>query len=198
MEMSSLIPILENLKKTGRRVIFTSRKGVEVTATYTGKFSEDDFAVGLKFPDRDEFYPTHVRLLFDLYLKQLSNPKGAEKVFNALEQVFEGRDPDVFVPELETLTFPMSLDDSAVTVHYAQLLMIEQDFNRVPKREFEKHEEFYKKKRKKPSWHDPPRKYLMGFIRWIASGEEEIDKIITQAVSDWPPPKKFTPSLGKT
>lgn len=195
MEMASLIPILENLKKTGRRVIFTSRKGVKVTATYTGKFSEDDFAVGLKFPGRDEFYPTHVRLLFDLYLKRLSNLDGAQKVFCVLEHVFEGRDPDVFGPELGSLDFPMSLDEPAVTVHYAQLLMIEQDFNRVPEREFEKHEEFYTKKRKKPSKHDPPREYLMGFIRWIASGEEEIDKVITGAVRNWPPPKKFTPSL---
>ena len=44
-----------------------------VSATRTDRICPRDFAVGLKIPGRDEFYPTRIRLLFDLYLKRLSN-----------------------------------------------------------------------------------------------------------------------------
>jgi len=41
----------------------------------------------------------------------------------------------------------------------------------------------------------PPREFLMRFIRWVASGEEEIDKIITNAIRNWPPPVRYAKRL---
>lgn len=104
-----------------------------------------DFAVGLIIPGREEFFPTHVRLLFGLYLKRLSNKEDAEGLF---------------------------------ILYYSQLLMAEQDFNYGPDG-------------CKRSNFDPPRGFLMSFIRGVASGDNEIDRIITAAVRNYPPPAKY-------
>lgn len=166
-----------------RRVMYKLASGIEVTATRTDRISENDFAVGLNITGRPEFYPTHVRLLIDLHLKSTSNEKGALKILAALESVYEGDDPLLLVEKVSSLTFPMQLDGPDVNLLYAQLLMIEQDFNYGPG--------------KKASSFDPPRGFLMAFIRWVMSGEDQIDKVITAAVRNYPPPKRFgRPSLG--
>lgn len=158
--------------------MYKGRRGTIISATRTDKICPHDFAVGLKISGRDEFYPTHIRLLFDLYLKRLSNEKGAHKLFSILEKVYNGDDPKNLAPEALELTFPMQLDDPDVNLYCAQLLMIEQDFNYGP--------EGCKK-----SNFEPPRNFLMSFIRWVASGEE-IDKIIFCAVRNKPPPERYT------
>ena len=170
--------ILGKLRPGERRIIYTSPKGVQVTVTQTGKFSPHDFAVGLVIPDRPEFYPTHVRLLFDYYLKRLSEPRQAQKLFKAVEIVYDGNDPEELIRDIDALTFPMQLDEVVVNLAYTQLLMIEQDFNFGPDGT-------------KKSKYDPPRGFLMSFIRWVASGEDEIDKVITAAVRNYPPPVRF-------
>lgn len=173
--------MLYNLQPGERRIMYTSPKGVQVTTTQTGKFSPHDFAVGLVIPGRPEFYPAHVRLLFDYYLKKLSEPQKAQKLFEAVERVYEGNTPEELAQDIGTLTFPMQLDEAIVNLIYTQLLMIEQDFNFGPEGT-------------KKSKYDPPRGFLMSFIRWVASGEDEIDKIITNAVRNWPPPTRFKDS----
>ena len=170
--------MLGRLQPGERRIMYTSPKGVQVTATQTGKFSPKDFAVGLVIPGRAEFYPTHVRLLFDYYLKRLSNPSQVGLLFDAVERVYVGDDPETLVQEVSAINFPMQLDECIVNLVYTQLLMIEQDFNFGPEGT-------------KISKYDPPRGFLMSFIRWVASGEDEIDKIITNAVRNWPPPVRF-------
>ena len=172
---------LGKLQTGERRIIYTSPKGVQVTATQTGKFSPHDFAVGLVIPGRPEFYPTHVRLLFDYYLKRLSELQQAQKLFEAVERVFEGYDPEKLTRDVANLTFTMQLDESIVNLVYTQLLMIEQDFNFGPEGT-------------KKSKYDPPRGFLMSFIRWVASGDNEIDRIITAAVRNYPPPAHFKDS----
>ena len=150
-----------------------------MTATQTGKFSPHDFAAGLVIPGRTEFYPTHVRLLFDYYLKRLSNPKQVGLLFNAVKRVYVGDDPETFgKKEVSAINFQMQLDEAIVNLVYTQLLMIEQDFNFGPEGT-------------KKSKYDPPRGFLMSFIRWVASGEDEIDRIITAAVRNYPPPVRF-------
>jgi len=173
--------VLNKLQHGERRIMYTSPKSVQVTATQTGKFSLHDFAVGLVIPGRPEFYPTHVRLLFDYYLKRLSEPRQAQKLFEAVERVYEGDAPEELAQDVGALTFPMQLDEATVNLVYTQLLMIEQDFNFGPEGT-------------KKSKYDPPRGFLMSFIRWVASGEDEIDKIITNAVRNWPPPVRFKDS----
>lgn len=173
---------LYKLQPNQRRVMYTSPKGVQVTATQTGRFSPHDFAVGLVIPGRAEFYPTHVRLLFDYYLKSLSDQQQAQKLFKAVESVYKGNAPEELAQNVAALTFTMQLDEAMVNLVYTQLLMIEQDFNFGPEGN-------------KESKYDPPRGFLMSFIRWVASGENEIDKIITNAVRNWPPPVRFKDSL---
>lgn len=169
---------LVRLQVGERRIMYTSPQGIQVTATQTGKFSPHDFAVGLVIPNRPEFYPTHVRLLFDYYLKRVSEPQQAQKLFMAVENVYKGDDPERLERDVGGLTFPMQLDEAVVNLVYTQLLMIEQDFNFGPEGN-------------RKSKYDPPRGFLMGFIRWVASGEDEIDRIITAAVRNYPPPARF-------
>lgn len=182
MDMKAVSGVLRNLGPSERHIVYTSPKGVQVTATRTGRFSPRDFAVGLIIPGREEFYPTHVRLLFDYYLKRQSEPQRAQKLFNAVERVYEGNDPNELVlHDVADSTFSMQLDEAMVNLVYTQLLMVEQDFNFGPEGA-------------KKSKYDPPRGFLMSFIRWVASGEDEIDKIITNAVRNWPPPVRFKDS----
>lgn len=155
-------------------VLYKSADGKQITATRTDNICPHDFAVGLIIPGRAEFYPTHVRLLFDLYLKRLSNVEDAKKIFGAIDLVYLGEDPVRVSRKVERLRFPMQLDEPDTILYYTQLLMIEQEFNYGPQG-------------CKLGKVQPPREFLMRFIRWIASGETEIDKIITAAVRNWPP-----------
>ena len=182
MNMKDASQVLRNLKPGERRAMYKGAKGTIVSATRTDKICPHDFAVSLKIPGRDEFYPTHVRLLFDLYLKRLTNERGAHQLFCVIEKVYDGDDPEGLAPQALKLNFPMQLDDSDINLYYTQLLMIEQEFNYGPNG------------CKKGKVH-PPREFLMRFIRWVASGEEEIDKIITNAVRNWPPPVRYATRL---
>lgn len=180
MEMSQLSNSLRKLKKDEHQIIYTSKKGVKVTTKQTGKFSPDDFAVGLIIPEQEEFYPTHIRLLIDLYIKRESNPEGSKKFFRALEEIFNGKDPEIYVEEIRNINFPMQLDEAETNFYIAQLLMIEQDFNFGPGAE-------------KKSKLDPPREYLMRFIRWVAAGDTQIDRIIFAAAGrKYPAPNKYS------
>jgi hypothetical protein len=175
--MNEASNVLRNLKTRERIEIYKGNSGTIVSATRTDKICPHDFKVGLKIPGRDEFYPTHIRLLFDLYLKRISNEEDACKLFFILEKVYEGDDPENSASQSLELTFPMQLDDPDVNLYYTQLLMIEQDFNYGPQG-------------CKKGKVQPPREFLMRFIRWVASGEE-IDKIIFCAVRNKPPPQKY-------
>lgn len=178
MDIAAASLALRELGIGEKRVIYTSPRGVQVTTTQTGKFSPHDFAVGLILPGRPEFCPTHVRLLFDYYLKRISEPRQALTLFKNVQYVYEGADPEELATDVGRLVFPMQLDEAAVSLVYTQLLMIEQDFN-------------FGGEGSKRSKFSPPRGYLMCFIHWVASGEDEIDKIITSAVRNYPPPARF-------
>lgn len=181
MTIKALTKLILNLKKEERKVIYKTEKGIEITATRTDKITKNDFAVGLVLPGRKEFYPTHIRLLVDLYIKRESDPKKFKKLYDALERVFNGENPAAAGKTVKDLVFPMQLDSGLVNLFYMQLLMVEQDINYGPG--------------KKKTKFSPPRDFLMSFIRWIASGEAEIDGIIFTAVPPkfraYPPPKKY-------
>jgi len=181
MNMQDASQVLRNLKPGERIVMYKGANGTTVSATRTDKICPHDFAVGLKIPGRDEFYPTHVRLLFDLYLKHLTNEKDAHHLFCIIEKVYDGDDPEKLAPQVLNLKFSMQLDDPDVNLYYTQLLMIEQEFNYGPNG-------------CKKGKVQPPREFLMRFIRWVASGEE-IDKIIFLAVSKKPPPIRYARRL---
>lgn len=180
MEMSKLAARLRNLKEKKRAVIYTSKKGVQVTVTHTAKHSEDDYAVGLVIPGHEEFKPTHIRLLIDYYIKRESNESGAKELHKCLEDVFRGEDPVTFGDTLEEIEFPMNLDEAETNLYVSQLLFVEQDFNFGPGAP-------------KTSKMDPPREYLMRFFRWVASGDSQIDRIIFAAAGrKYPAPDKYS------
>ena len=182
--MSVLAAKLRKLSKAEHQIIYTSKKGNKVAVTQTGKFSNNDYAVGLIRGNDNEFYPTHIRLLIDLYIKRESNLEGSKKLFKALEGIFNGKDPDDYIDELRKVNFPMQLDEAEVNLYIAQLLMIEQDFNFGPGAP-------------RKSKMDTPREYLMRFIRWVAAGDTQIDRIIFAAAGrKYPAPNKYAKPIS--
>lgn len=180
MEMPQLSARLRKLNQGEHQVVYTSKSGAKVTVTQTGKFSTNDFAVGLIKENEEEFYPTHIRLLIDLYIKRESNLEGSKKLFRALEGVYNGKEPEKYIDELRKISFPMQLDEAEVNLYIAQLLMIEQDFNFGPGAP-------------KTSKMNPPREYLMRFIRWVAAGDTQIDRILFAAAGrKYPAPNKYS------
>lgn len=212
MKMVGLIPRLWKLPKNEPTIIYRT-VDAQVTATRTDKISPKDFGVGLVLGGKPDFRPTHVRLLFDLHLKRRSDPDKSKKLFYALEKVYEGEDPKKLALKLGNIRFRMQLDSAEVNLYYAQLLMIEQEFNYVPKEELQNLVKIIEKNKqgkptrilakingktmeKKVAYVNPPRDFLMRFIRWIAKGElEDIDNIITSAVRNRPPRVQYKERL---
>ena len=184
MDMNELTPILWGLRSGEKVAPYIDLHGVEVSATRTDKVCPHDFAVGMTIPGQPIFYPTHVRLFIDLHLKGISNPPDAKELWAVLEEAYQGRDPMKFRNSLQRVEFPLRLDSTETNLYCAQLLMLEQDFNYGPRG-------------CKKSKYDPPRLFTMGFIRWIASGEDQIDRIITAAVRNYPPPRRFASPAAK-
>lgn len=182
MKMEEAFKVLRALKPDERIEVYAGDEGTIVAATRTDKICKHDFAVSLLISGQEEFRPTHVRLLFDLYLKRLRNESEARKLFCALERVYDGEDPVKLAKEVNNLNFPMQLDGPDVNLYYTQLLMIEQEFN-------------YGAKGCKSGKVQPPREFLMRFIRWVASGDVELDRIIQVAVRNFPPPKKYAEKI---
>lgn len=109
--MFDAVKILRSLQPYQRVEMYRGAGGTIVSATRTDRICPYDFVVGLKIPGREEFHPTHVRLLFDLYLKRFSNEKDSHQLFCELEKVYDGEDPKLLAPKVLKLSFPMKLDD---------------------------------------------------------------------------------------
>ncbi|WP_054839463.1 hypothetical protein [Thermococcus sp. JCM 11816] len=170
-------------KEGGKTVLYKGSNGTEVIIVRTDKLCVGDFKVVLKPKNQKEFAPTHVRLFFDLYLKRISNEELARKVFLAFERINNGEDINKVASSLSNLKFNMELDPADVTVFYGSLLMSEQDWN-------------YGTQGCRESKLDPPREFLMRFIRWLAQCDYgDIDRIITTAVRNRPAPAKYGKSL---
>ena len=143
--------------------------GRSVKQTYDLK---KNFQIFMKKPGHNDFKPNHLRILINLHLKKESDNKSAEKVFDILEKVYDGEDPLKFEKELSTLNFRMSLDSALVDVCCAQLFMAEQEIA-------------YPGGKVKP-----PRAYIMGYIRIIREGQQEIDKLLWNSIRH-PPAIKY-------
>lgn len=179
MDIVSLTKSLNSLRPSEHRVIYTGKNGTKVTAKHTAKLSPKDFAVGLIIPGEEEFYPTHIRLLIDLFIKRESNKDGAHQLGLHFEKMFTGEDPQKLTSEVSKISFRMQFDNPDINLYYAQLLMVEQDINYGPGME-------------KQSKMNPPREYLMRFIRWVLSGDNQIDRIIFAAAGRrYPAPVKY-------
>ncbi|MEW6592921.1 MAG: hypothetical protein AB1305_04510 [Candidatus Hadarchaeota archaeon] len=133
---------------------------------------KNNFQIGLKKSGKKEFLPNHLRILIDLQLKKEDNPKKAEILFDAIENIYNGADTTKYKANLYKLKFNREIENSFTDLCLAQLFMLEQDINYG----------FGKVQ--------PPRAYLMGYIRMIRLGVEEIDKLLWSSTRH-PPRKKF-------
>ncbi|MBI2663657.1 hypothetical protein HYX15_03970 [Candidatus Woesearchaeota archaeon] len=131
-----------------------------------------NFQIFMRGQNGKAFKPNHLRILIDLHLKLISNPNSAKKLFDILEDIYNGKDPLEFKNDLSKMNFKMQLDSALINVCCAQLFMAEQDIN-------------YTKGKIQP-----PRSFLMGYIRFIKAGQENIDKILWSSIRH-PPRKEF-------
>jgi hypothetical protein len=127
-----------------------------------------NFQIGLKKAGKKEFLPNHLRILIDLQLKKDDNSEKAEILFDAIEHIYKGADTAKYKAELSKLKFNREMENSFTDLCLAQLFMLEQDINY----DFGKIQ--------------PPRSYLMGYIRMIRSGVEEIDKLLWSSIRHAP------------
>ncbi len=103
---------------------------------------------------------------------QESNSKDFTRLFEILEEVFNGKDPLDFQEEVDKMNFPMKIDDTMIFLCTAQLFMAEQDINYSDGKV------------------QPPRAYLMGYLRFISTKEQNIDKILWSSIRH-PPRQEF-------
>ena len=131
-----------------------------------------NFQIFIRGEDGKAFRPNHLRILIDLHLKLISNSTLSERLFSILEDIYNGKDPLEFKEELNKMEFKMQLDSALVNVCCVQLFMAEQDIN-------------YTKGKIQP-----PRSFLMGYIRFVKSKRENIDKILWSSIRH-PPRNEF-------
>jgi len=131
-----------------------------------------NFQIFLRLPGIKAFKPNHLRILLDLHLKNVSNPNNANFIFDSFEHIYNKEDPKKFIPTLENINFRMQIDSAVLNLLYGQLFMVEQEINYTFGQV------------------NPPRAFLMGYIRLIKSGEYEIDRVLWSATRN-PPPVRF-------
>ena len=182
MKYNDLLEIIKNLKigeseelyKTDDSKIWIMRPE-KLGRSLKNKEKYDikrNFQIFMKKGEEREFRPNHLRILIDLHLKLISNLEDSKIVFSSLEKIYSGGDPLEFKNELNGLKFKMQLDSALTNVCCSQLFMAEQDINYT-------HGKII-----------PPRSFLMGYIRFVKSGQENIDKILWNSIRH-PPKKEF-------
>lgn len=131
-----------------------------------------NFQIGVSKEGQREFLPNHLRILIDLQLKLKEDPKNAQLLFDAIEKIYDGEDPIRYKGQLEKLGLKEGFEDTFTDLCLVQLFFLEQDINH----------DFGKV--------DPPKAYLMGYIRMIRQNVEEIDKLLWSSLRH-PPRKEF-------
>lgn len=176
---------------SGERLrIYRASDGTELSVV-PGNISGSgrDFAIELDRPREDRYQnqvrrrpggryrPNHAFLFRDLRAKIDADEQGASELYDGLEDVFEGESPESCAPSLTSSNsageYPADL-----VVHLAQLFMIEQEFN-------------YGAQSYKSTKFTVPRDFHMTYIRWVFSGDDDIDHIVDRATNDEVPPRRY-------
>jgi len=131
-----------------------------------------NFQIILKKPSEKEFLPNHLRVLIDVNHKIKSGGTNAEKFFKMVEEIYSGEDPLKFKGQLNKLRLPEELDSSIITLCLIQMFMAEQDINYTHGKV------------------QPPRAFLMGYLRFIKTKQQNIDKILWSSTRH-PPKQEF-------
>lgn len=178
MEFEKLKEIIASLKMNESKTVYELDDGVKLFLHRPEKLGRSlkrktydpkkNFQIFMKKPEHKDFKPNHLRVLLDLHLKRDSDPKNAEKIFDVIEKIYQGADPLNFKSILTNLKFRMFLDSPLVNVCCAQLFMAEQDVNYTDGKI------------------QPPRAFMMGYIRMIRTGEFEIDKLLWNSIRHAP------------
>ena len=174
MDYKSLLEIINNLKIGESKNIYRVDnvdlwiyRPEKLGSSLKSKEKYDvktNFQIFMRGEDGIAFKPNHLRILLDLHLKLVSNFDDAEQLFLILEKIYNGGDPLKFKEKLSKMDFKMQLDPALINVCCAQLFMSEQDIN-------------YTKGKVQP-----PRAYLMGYIRLIKTKRENIDKVLWNSI----------------
>ncbi len=164
----------QNIYSTAKDVVIFVNKPLKVPTKLKQSRRYDakkNFQIGLSKGGQKEFLPNHLRILMDLNLKNQENKEKAQILFDAIEAVFDGEDPLKFEKQLQALHFDREIETAFTDLCLAQLFMLEQDIN----------------------YHfgnvQPPRAYLMGYIRMVQLNAEEIDKLLWSSTRH--PPRKL-------
>jgi len=131
-----------------------------------------NFQIILKKPNEKEFLPNHLRVLIEVNHRIKKNKKNSERFFEIIEEIYNGEDPLKFKKELEQLGLEGEFDSSIITLCLIQLFMAEQDINYTHGKV------------------QPPRAFLMGYLRFIKTQEQNIDKILWSSTRH-PPRQEF-------
>ena len=187
MDYETLNKIVSSLKLDEKKMIYELPGQIKISVLKKipnkklkrkDLYEKTNFVISLAKPNEKEFNPNHLRLLIDLYIKRSSNKDDAEALFNALEEVYKGVDPLKFQDRFNSLNFSWELEKAITTLCLAQLFMLEQDKN-------------YKSGKVQP-----PRGYLMGYIRMIRENAVEIDKLLWSSIRN-PPSEKWWKTYKK-
>jgi len=165
------------------KLVYRSDDGTKIKVTKPSKVTaqlknskrydpERNFQISFVKKGKKEFLPNHIRLLMDLYLKRDESPRKAKALFDAIEEIYNGKNPKNYRAKLKQVRFKRQIETPFTNLCMAQLFMLEQDINYS----------FGKVQ--------PPRAYLMGYIRMIQQDAEEIDKLIWSSTRH-PPRKGF-------
>lgn len=183
MDYAALKQVIVDMKLGERKIVYEIDKNLNIFVNKPLKVPtklknsarynvHTNFQIGLSKKGQDEFLPNHLRILIDLYFKRIENPVTAEKLFDFIEDIYEGADPMKYKDLVTNFKFELEMEYSLTILCLAQLFMLEQDINY----------NFGKVQ--------PPRAYLMGYIRMIRLDAEEFDKLLWSSTRH-PPRTEF-------
>lgn len=171
MKYEELKKIIISMKLGERKVIYKTNENTEIFVNKPTKVPsklknskrydpQKNFQIGLIKKGQKEFLPNHLRIMIDLQLKKDENLDKSNILFDAIEDIYGGKDPLDYKEKLKGYLFKSGFEDSFTDLCLVQLFFLEQDIN----------------------YHfgkvQPPRAYLMGYIRMIRLGVDEIDKLL--------------------
>lgn len=127
-----------------------------------------NFQIILKKPDEKEFLPNHLRVLIEVNHRITKDKENSERFFELIEEIYNGEDPLKFKGELSKWKIEGEFDSPIIVLCLIQLFMSEQDINYTHGKV------------------QPPRAYLMGWLRFIKTQEQNIDKVLWSSIRHAP------------
>lgn len=127
-----------------------------------------NFQIILKKPNEKEFLPNHLRVLIEVNHRITKDKENSKKFFEMIEEIYAREDPLKFKEELSKLKVEGEFDPPIIALCLVQLFMAEQDINYTHGKV------------------QPPRAYLMGWLRFIKTQEQNIDKVLWSSIRHAP------------